>query len=88
MTLPHELRDKIYTYALFAQTNGNPALNQTFEQLLNDRTIYDRPELSSSISLAFSHPEDTTCNATNLLLVNHQLYTEMTENIKIYRKAV
>ncbi|CAO2647300.1 Nn.00g082220.m01.CDS01 [Neocucurbitaria sp. VM-36] len=68
MTLPRELRDKICIHALFAQTSEQPALNQPFEQLLNNRTIYARPRLQSWTNNAHSHLEDTICNATNILL--------------------
>ncbi|KAF1847978.1 uncharacterized protein K460DRAFT_403289 [Cucurbitaria berberidis CBS 394.84] len=37
LTIPRELRDQICTYALFAQTNERQALNQTFEQLIDNR---------------------------------------------------
>ncbi|KAJ4377593.1 hypothetical protein N0V83_000420 [Neocucurbitaria cava] len=88
MVLPRELRDKICTYVLFSQTNECPDLNQTFEQLLANRTCYDKPRLKSWLDLTMSHPGDTLSNATNLLLVNHQLHAETLENIKRYGKSI
>ena len=82
LTIPRELRDQISLYVLNAETNAAPSLDQTFDDFISPRVVYNEPRLASWSNLFLHCPNDTVSNASNLLLVNRQLHSETRENIK------
>jgi hypothetical protein len=81
-SIPRELRDQILTNVIQSHQNARPALDQTFEQLTGNREVLKTPKLESWCNTVLNDPESVTPNATNLLLVNHQLRAETIETIK------
>jgi hypothetical protein len=80
--IPRELRDQILAYVIQSHQNERPALDQTFEELTQHRQVLESPELGSWCKTVLNIPESITANATNLLLVNHQLNIETSESIE------
>jgi hypothetical protein len=81
-SIPRELRDQILANVIRSHQNARPALDQTFEQLIENRAVLKTPKLESWCNTVLNIPESVTPNATNLLLVNHQLRAETIETIK------
>jgi hypothetical protein len=84
-TIPRELRDQICEYVILAPTYEPPELDQGFEQLIDGYVAYERPSPNPNPNInigALHRPQVIVSNADNLSLVNHQLRTEMTENLK------
>jgi hypothetical protein len=81
-SIPRELRDQILADVIQSHQNTRPALDQTFEQLIQNREILKTPTLQSWCTTVLNTPESVTPNATGLLLVNHQLRTETLETIE------
>jgi hypothetical protein len=81
-SIPRELRDQILAHVIQSYQNERPALDQTFEELTQHRKILDNPKLGSWCNIVLNVPKSITANIASLLLVNHQLYAETSENIE------
>jgi hypothetical protein len=85
MTIPRELRDQICSHVILSQHLERPALNQTFDELIQHRSIPSKPKLASWCTTVLYHPEDAVANTSSLLRVNHQLRAETLENVKLIK---
>lgn len=82
LALPREIRDQILAYVLERHQNDPPALDQSFQELTRDRKIPNKPQLASWTKIVLHDPKSIRANATSLLLANHQLRSEVLENIE------
>mgnify|MGYP003624097715 CR=1 FL=1 len=81
-SIPRELRDHILGYVIQTNTNDAPDINQTFEDLVQDRKVFTNPSLNSWCTTVLYQPETTIANTTSILFTNRQLRNETLENIK------
>ncbi|KAF2791811.1 hypothetical protein K505DRAFT_326582 [Melanomma pulvis-pyrius CBS 109.77] len=85
MSLPLELRDEICTYVILAPKRPPPSINQTSEQILQNRQTYREPALHSlgGRDLVKYLPEDEfVTTSTPLMLVSRQLHAETVANVE------
>jgi hypothetical protein len=81
-SIPRELRDHILGYVIQTNTNDAPDINQTFEDLVQDRKVFTNPSLNSWCTTVLYQPETTIANTTSILFTNRQLRNDTLENIK------
>jgi len=81
-SVPRELRDHVLHHVILAQQNDAPSLDQSFNDLIQDREILLSPRLGAWCKTVLYQPTNVVANASSLLLVNHQIRRETQENIK------